>query len=169
MKLLIKSFLILLLTGQAYASLAQNCKVPRSRVKSNETETLGESVSSKDFYTLLIEKTFYKIDKTKTPEYAITLVAASRVAFSDSMLTTKGTFEFTLADNSVIVATNVRLENFTALSSLAFSATIDEDKFKAITKSPIVTVKVKEINLVTAFADKKQKQMQAICACLLTK
>jgi hypothetical protein len=59
--------------------------------------------------------------------------------------------------------------NPAGLSALGFKAEIAEEKIKEISKKPIVTLKVKDINLTTTFAEKKQRQMQTICGCLLIK
>jgi hypothetical protein len=139
-------------------------------VKNNETETIGESVISKDFYTLLIEKTFNKQGEADKPIYSLELIAASRAILSDSILNTKGTFEFVLLDNTIVTVSNLTFKNNPAgLPALGFKAEIEEEKIKSISKSPIVTLKVKDIGLTTTFTDKKQKQMQTICGCLFIK
>jgi hypothetical protein len=169
---LIKIILVSVMTIQLNLLQGQNCSfVQNTRVKSNDTETVGESVNSKDFYALLIEKTFDKKNKTKPPIYSIELVAASRIVLTDSMLNTKGTFELVLLDNSVLTVENVTYKNnpLGYCCALGFKAEIEEDKIKAINKSPIVTLKVKDINLTTTFAEKKQKLIQTISGCLLIK
>jgi hypothetical protein len=171
MKCIIKLFLISMMTLQLNLTFGQNCSFVKStRVKNNETETIGESINSKDYYTLLIEKIFDKQNTTSKSIYSVELVAASRVLLSDSMLNTKGVFEFALLDNSVLTVDHVTYQNNPAgLSALGFRAEIEEEKIKEISKNPIVTLKVKDINLITTFAEKKQRQMQTICGCLLIK
>jgi hypothetical protein len=164
--------LILTLTLITVFSYGQNCSlISGTRDKKNGTETIGGITSSKDFYSLLIHKEINHADKSIVPKYTISLVAASRALFSDSILNTKGTFELFLLDNSNVTVKNVSYMNnpIGQCCSMGFQAEIEEDQIKLLAKSPIVTLKVNEIMLTTLFAPKKQKRQQIICDCLLNK
>jgi hypothetical protein len=172
MKYFLKLFLVLLVTIQFNLLYGQNCSLVRkTRVKNKETETVGASVHSKDFYTLLLEKTIDKNDKTKPPIYSLEFVAASRALLTDSLLNTKGTVELVLLDSSVITVDNVTFRNnpLGYCCALGFHAVIEEAKVRAIQQSPIVTLKIMEINLTTTFTEKKGKVLQTISGCLLIK
>jgi len=164
--------LVIVLTLNAVFSYGQNCSlISGTKDKKTGTETIGGITSSKDFYSLLIHKRINHADKSIGSNYTISLNAASRVLLSDSVLSTKGTFEFLLLDNSTVIVKNVTYMNnpMGQCCSLGFQAEIEEDQIKLLAKSPIVTLKVIEIPLTTSFAPKKQKQQQTICDCLLSK
>jgi hypothetical protein len=166
------TILLVLIALPLAASIAQNCSlVSGTKDKKNGTETVGGITSSKDFYSLLIQKKINHTDTAIAPKYTVFLTAASKVLLSDSMLTTKGTFEFMLLDNSTMTINNVTYENspFGFSAALGFYTIITEEQIKALAKAPIVTLKVNEVGLTTIFAPKKQKQLQTICDCLLYK
>lgn len=166
------TLLTTLLTLTSIFSSGQNCSlISGTKDKKTGTETIGGITSSKDFYSLLIHKKLNHVDKSIKSSYTISLNAASRVLLSDSVLNTKGTFEFLLLDNSTVTVKNVTYMNnpMGQCCSLGFQAEIEEDQIKLLANSPIVTLKVKEILLTTSFAPKKQKQQQIICGCLLSR
>lgn len=168
----VKLILILLFTIQLNHLQGQDCsKVKRTRTKNNVTETIGEIVQSKDFYTLAFEKTTHKVDKSKAPAYSLELMAASKVIFTDSMLNTKGTFELILRDNSVLTIYDVTYKNnpLGYCCAVEFAANIGEDIVRKVSNSPIVTIRIIEAPLSTSFTEKRQREMQAICGCLLIK
>ncbi len=161
-----------LFTLTSIFSSGQNCSlISGTKDKKTGTETIGGIISSKDFYSLLIHKKINQVDKSIRSSYTISLNAASKVLLSDSVLNTKGTFEFFLLDNSTVTVKNVTYMNnpIGYCCSLGFQAEVDEDQIKLLANNPIVTLKVNEIMLITSFAPKKQKQQQTICSCLLTK
>lgn len=166
------TLLTTLLTLTSIFSSGQNCSlISGTKDKKTGTETIGGITSSKDFYSLLIHKKLNHVDKSIKSSYTISLNAASRVLLSDSVLNTKGTFEFLLLDNSTVTVKNVTYMNnpMGQCCALGFQAEVEEDQIKLLANSPIVTLKVKEILLTTSFAPKKQKQQQIICGCLLSR
>jgi hypothetical protein len=153
-------------------SKGQNCSViSATKDKKNGTETFSGMTHSKDFYTLLIRKKINHADKQAAAEYTILFVAASKVLLADSMLNTKGTIELTLLDNSIMKISKVTYTNnpIGQCCALGFHTIIEEDQIKILANNPIVTFKINEVQLTTSFAPKKQKQIQAICACLLSR
>ena len=165
-------YTLLIVVLSTVFSYGQNCSlISGTRDKKNGTETLGGITNSKDFYSLLIRKTINYVDKSIGPEYTISLITASRVLLSDSVLTTKGTFDLLLSDSSSLTVKGVTYTNnpLGQCCSLGFHAVIEESQVKLLTNNPIVTLKVNEVGLTTSFAPKKQKQQVTICDCLLNK
>jgi hypothetical protein len=174
MKVLLQFAVLLLIIPctQAVGQEKLNCSIlSRTRVQNPDTETTGQSFNSKDFYYTLIEKTVDKKDKTKPPIYSILLSAASKVLLSDSMLSTKGTIHLVLQNGSTLLINKVKYANNPVgyCCMLGFSAEVEEETIKAIGESPFVTLTIKEVDLTTTYAPKKQTQAQKICKCLLVK
>lgn len=164
--------LLTLLCFNFVCSLAQNCSlISGTKDKKTGEETFGGITNSKDFYSLLVHKKINRSEQHVSPEYTLSLTAASRVILSDSMLQTKATFDLLLLDSSTLRVTDVSLFNnpIGGCCSLGFQAKLQEEDVKRLAKSPIVTLTVDEIMLTTTFAPKKQKQQQTICECLLIK
>ncbi len=167
-----RNVLLTLLTFITTFSFGQNCSIISStKDKKTGTVTIGGITSTEDFYSFLIHKKVNQSDQSIKSSYIISLNAASRVLLSDSLLSTKGTFEFHLLDNSTVTVQNVTYMNnpLGQCCSLGFQANMEEEQIKLLAKSPIVTLKVIEIMLTTSFSPKKQKQLQTICNCLLNK
>lgn len=172
MKYKLERQILLLIALTSFQSFGQNCSsISATNNKKTGIETFGGVTNSKDFYSLLIHKQIHRADNTTSPIYSITLVAASRVLLSDSMLNTKGSFELLLLDSTTVIVKNVTyLKNALGHSSaLGFQAEIEKDKIEHLAKSPIVMLKVPELPLATSFAPPKQKKQQTICNCLLTR
>lgn len=166
------ALIILTLSLNIDLSYGQNCSlISGTKDKKNGTETAGGITNSKDFYSLLVRKTINYTDNSVPSIYTIDFVAASRVLLSDSLLNTKGTFELLLQDNSTLIIENVTYINnpLGQYRSLGFNSEVTEEQIKIIAQNPIVTFRVKEIELTTDFAPKRQKEQQTICNCLLNK
>src|SRR6187402_2075614 len=145
MALRITILLTLLLTLISTLLNGQNCSlISGTKDKNAGTETVGGITNSKDFYSLLIQKTINMQDKSITPIYTFNLVAASKALLSDSLLNTKGTFELLLLDNTILSIDSVTYKNnpLGYCCSLGFSAEIDENKIKLLKGNPVVTLKV---------------------------
>jgi hypothetical protein len=165
--IIILAFLI-----SSISTYGQNCSViSGTKDKKNGTESIGGITNSKDFYSLLIRKTLNRTDNSLRPIYTIDFVAASRILLTDSLLDTKGTYEFLLQDNSILTIGDVTYKNnpLGYCCALGFNAEVTEEQIRKIAQNPIVTLKVKEIKLTTDFAPKKQKEQQTICNCLLNR
>jgi len=160
-----RSIIIVFLTLFTLNSIGQGCGlVSGTRDKITGIETKGGVVTSKDFYSLLIQK---RLDPNDTLNYFLFLNAASRVVLSDSILKSKGIFELTLASGQKILIENAESENnpmgFGA--SLGFSVRTSDTVLAQLTHDPIQKIKVFEI-LETEFSPKNQKQQQKIFSCL---
>lgn len=149
----------------------QNCSC-NSGTKDKKTgiETVGGLTNSRDFYSLLIQKTMSSKKDAIAPKYFLSLVAASKVLLKDSLLKTKGTIELKLTDNSITMLDNVTyLNNPMGLNgSLGFQCEVSEEVIQTLSQNPIVLFTVKGI-LKTFFVPKKQKEQQKIYTCLLSR
>ncbi len=144
----------------------QGCS-PVSKTIDKETGAISEGgvVSSKDHYSLLIQKRLYP---DSTLNYLLYLHAASKVMLSDSLLNSKGTFELFLANGNNIIIEGAECENdplgFGA--SIGFTATTTEEKIKPILNNPIQKITVFGI-LETEFSPKQQKEQHQILNILI--
>ena len=152
-------------------SYGQGCGlVSGTKDKKTGIVTEGGIVSSKDFYSLLIQKRIDPNIPNDTLNYLLFLNAASRVMLSDSLLNSKGVFELLLINGEKIIIPNAKCENdplgFGA--SIGFSVRTSESKIKKIIENPIQKIKVFGI-LETEFSTRKQKQQVKILTCLTKK
>jgi len=158
-------FVITILTLLSINLFGQGCGlVSGTKDKKTGIETKSGVVSSKDFYSLLIQK---KLDPNDSLNYRLFLHAASRVILSDSLINSKGTFELYLTNGERIVIENAECENdplgFGA--SIGFTVMTTEETLMQIIESPIQKVKVFGM-LETEFSRGKQKQQKKILTCL---
>ena len=147
-------------------SFGQGCGlVSTTRNKKSGIESKGGIVSSKDFYSLLIQK---RLDPDDTTNYILFLNVASNVILSDSLLKSKGIFELTLASGKKIFLENAICENdpmgFGA--SIGFKVKTTEKILQKIIDDPIQNLKVFNI-LDTEFSKNSRKQQQKILTCLI--
>jgi hypothetical protein len=160
-KIFIAIFLILFGSN----SFGQCGLVSSSKDKETGIITKGGVVSSKDFYSLLIQK---RINPTDSLNYFLFLNAASKVMLSDSLLNSKGKFELFLTNGEKIIIDNAKCMNdpLGLGASIGFSVDTDEKTISQIITNPILKIKVFGI-LETEFAPRKQKQIQKIVNCLV--
>jgi hypothetical protein len=156
---------IIILTASTVNSFGQGCGlVSVAKDKATGIETKGGIVTSKDFYSLLIQK---RLDPNDSLNYFLFLNAASRVVMSDSILKSKGIFELTLASGQKILIENAECENdpmgFGA--SIGFTVRTHEKVLEQVIDDPIQRIKVFGI-LETEFSPRNQKQQQKILICL---
>jgi|NGEPerStandDraft_6_1074524.scaffolds.fasta_scaffold38463_2 hypothetical protein len=150
-------------------SFGQNCScISGVKNKSKGTEIIGGITNSKDFYSLLIQKEISYSNDSTIPRYFITVNAASKILFTDSILKTKGTIELKLLNDTVTYIENVTYLNnpLGYCCSLGFQAEVKENLIKTLSQNPIVNLIAKDI-LSTTFLPKRQKEQQTICKCLL--
>jgi hypothetical protein len=158
-------FLLLFLASGSYTS-AQKCPSGKKDKKSG-TENFSYIFTSKDYYSLLVQKETSYQDTSAAPKYWLLFTAASRVQFSDSMLATKGVIELRLTNGNVVTIDSVNYMNApVGNGSLGFSAHPSEETISMLTSSPIEMLTVKNV-LSTSFATKKQHEHPAIFTCLL--
>ena len=151
---------------------AQNCSCISGKMnKEKSSETISGIATSKDFYSLLISKELNYADTIIEAKYFLSLVAASRVLLTDSMLQTKGKINLKLRDNTEMLIDNVKYMNnpLGFQGALGFQATITEEQVKTLSTNPIITLIVPEIHLTTDFSSKKQKEQQKIYTCLINR
>jgi hypothetical protein len=167
-----RQFLILIsLTTISVFTWGQNCScISRTKDKKTGIETVGGLTNSRDFYSLLIQKKMSSENDSAAPTYFLSLVAASRVLLTDSMLKTKGTIVLKLTDNSLTTIDNVTYMNdpMGLKGSLGFQCEVREDVIQTLSQNPIVLFTVEGI-LKTFFVPKKQKEQQKIYTCLLNR
>jgi hypothetical protein len=166
-KLIILSILIVF----THHSYGQGCGlVSGTKDKKTGIETKGGIVSSKDFYSLLIQKRIDPNILNDTLNYLLFLNAASRVMLSDSLVNSKGVFELFLTNGNKIIIQNASCENdplgFGA--SIGFSVRTSKSNIERIMKNPIQKIQVFGI-LETEFSTRKQKQQIKILNCLTKK
>ncbi|WP_300599128.1 hypothetical protein [Niabella sp.] len=168
MKIVRCVFCILSFMVLSFMGYGQNCKAVSTRKdKENGIITVSGIATSKDFYSLLIQKQMSYDDTLVAPRYLLFLNAASRVKFSDSTLKTKGTFHLKLLDSSMISLDSVSFINRPlGFSSLGFKVYVNEKVVQALSLNPIVTLMVDD-KLKTDFKLKEQKKQQKIAGCLL--
>jgi|GEM_PF-1564498 len=147
----------------------QNCSlISGKKDKQRGIETVSGITTSKDFYSLMIQKELNYADTSISPKYLLFLNAASRVQFTDSILNTTGTLQLKLLDGSAINVEGVSFINnpLGFCCTLGFKANVSEDVVQALAANPIVTLGVMNM-LSTNFEPKKQKEQQRIYSCLL--
>ncbi|HEY0039962.1 MAG TPA: hypothetical protein VGB71_04815 [Flavisolibacter sp.] len=163
-----RTYILLLFLAIAFslASSAQKCPSGKKDKKAG-IETFTHIFTSKEYYSLLVQKKVNFLDTAASPTYWLLLTAASRVHFTDSMLATKGTIELHLANGTTLVVNEVTYMNAPlGNSSLGFSANLSVETIRQLAASPIETLSVKNV-LSTSFATKKQNEQPDIFACLL--
>ena len=150
--------------------IGKNCYcISGGKNKKDSTETQGGITSSKDHYSLLINKVTNYKDTTVPAKYYLSLNAASKVLLSDSMTNSKGNFDLLLADSNKVTFTGAKCFNTPSgfADAIGFQILLTEEQMKIIAANPIVTVTAFGI-LRTSFAPKKQIEQQKIVNCLLT-
>ena len=160
---------ILILLSVILNTEAQNCScISKSKNKKQGTESLGGMVSSKDFFTLLINKTIATKDGTNDLQYSLLLHAASRVILSDSMINATGQFELTLTDGSTVKWDGAHSYNdpLGFGNSIGFSIHLSKAQIEVVSKTPIVSMTIFGI-LTTEFSKANQKEQIRIVNCLL--
>ena len=164
-------FLFFLITSSSLVQ-AQNCSCISGKMnKEKSSETISGIANSKDFFSLLIAKELNYADATIEPKYSMSLVAASRVLLTDSLLQTKGHFKLKLSNNIEMLIDNVEYMNnpLGFQSALGFQASMTEEQIMTLSTNPIITLIVPEIHLTTDFSSKKQKEQQRIYSCLINR
>ena len=166
----IKSLFIipLILAIVSFGVSGQNCSgVSDKKNKKTGIETSTGIVTSKDFYSLMIQKEVNYQNTAILPKYSLYLNAASRVLLTDSILKVNGTMWVKLSDSSTLNFSNVTFYNnpLGFCCTLGFQVHVTEQQMRAISNSPIVTLIV--LNLSTLFNAKRQKEQQKIINCLL--
>jgi hypothetical protein len=160
----ILSFVIVYLSVEG-----QNCSlISGKKDKQRGVEMVTGITTSKDFYSLMIQKEINYLDTSISPKYLLFLNAASRVLFSDSVLAMVGTFQLKLLDGSTLNLEGVSFINnpLGFCCTLGFKTYMNEDVVQALAVNPIVTLGVSHM-LSTNFAPKKLKEQQRIYNCLL--
>src|SRR3982750_4042740 len=105
-------FLLIALTVLSFIANGQNCSsISGKKDKKRGIETVSGIITSKDFYSLLIQKETSFFDTSIRPKYLLFLNAASRVQFSDSTLNTTGKFQLKLRDGSTMSIESVSFIN----------------------------------------------------------
>jgi len=168
---MIRQFFILISLTISVLTWGQNCScISGTKDKKTGIETVGGLTNSRDFYSLLIQKKMSSINDSIAPTYLLSLIAASRVRLTDSMLKTKGTVLLKLTDNSLTTIDNVTYLNdpIGLNGSLGFQCEVSEDVIRTLSQNPIVLFTVVDI-LKTFFVPKKQKEQQKIYTCLLNR
>ncbi|HQW22888.1 MAG TPA: hypothetical protein PLI47_06285 [Bacteroidia bacterium] len=149
--------------------IAQNCScISGTKKKKDSTKTWGGITSSKDFYSLLINRVVNYEDTTIASKYYLSLSAASRVLLSDSITKSKGSFELLLADSSKVTFEGAECLNNPAgfAGAIGFQILLTEEQIKIISTNPIVTLTAFGI-LRTSFDPQKQNEQKRIVTCLL--
>jgi hypothetical protein len=162
-------FTTLLIVMFASNSFSQNCRlVSKTRNKETGIETRGGITNSKDFYSLLIHKTYDPSNPKDSLNYIVSLSAASKVQLTDSMVNSKGKFELTLSNGEKVIWKNATCFNSPAglSGAIGFQIQITEKQISKIMIHPIFKIKAFDI-LETEFAPNKQKQQQKIVDCLI--
>ena len=140
---------------------------PVSKTIDTETGiiTKGGVVSSKDHYSLLIQK---RVDPNKTIDYFLFLNAASKIILSDSLLNSKGTFELFMINGQKIIIENAECKNnpLGFGTSIGFTVITTEAVIKPLITYPIQKIKVFGI-LETEFSASAQKEQQEIMNILI--
>jgi len=153
----------------AFQSYGQECGlVSKTKNKKTGIESRGGIISSKDYYSLLINKQYDPTNANDSLNYIVSLCAASKVKLADSLLQTKGKFELQLTNGKQIIWENATCFNDPAglESAIGFQIKITERQIREILNQPILKIKVFGI-LETEFAPNKQKQQKKIVDCLI--
>ncbi len=157
--------LIIFITLFATNTFGQNCwMVSGTKDIKTGIETKGGIVSSKDHYSLLIQK---EIDHENHIKYNLILVAASRVYLSDSLTNSSGKIELFLTNGEKIILEDANCSNGEGVwsGSVNFTVRISESTLKKVINHPIQ--KLRAFNLLeTEFSKGKQKKQQKILKCL---
>jgi hypothetical protein len=158
--LLIVFILVISISGCSQVSYSKN--------KETGVETSGGIVSSKDFYSLLIQKEYDPNNPNNPYNYVLILHAASKVRLSESLIKSKGIFELLLANGQVLIIENVECLNdpLGFGGAIAFSVKTTEENIRTIYQNPIIKIKAFGI-LETEFSPKMQSRLQEIIASLL--
>ncbi|HTX88374.1 MAG TPA: hypothetical protein VMC08_05245 [Bacteroidales bacterium] len=128
----------------------------------------GGIVSSKEFYSLLIDKTTVWAFPSLPPVYTLILTAASDVFLPDNLTATTGTFEVNLSDGSTVVWSGAHCSNepFGMKGTVGFRVDVSESQILILSKSQISTLNA--FGIITAtFSVNSQKKQKKIVDCLL--
>jgi hypothetical protein len=169
MRILKQAICILFLAILSFSVKGQSCSsISGKKDKQRGVETVSGITTSKDFYSLMIQKEMNYADTSILPKYLLFLNAASRVQFSDSVLNTTGTFQLRLLDGSFMELEGVSFTNnpLGFCCTLGFKVYVNEDVMQALALNPIISLGVSDM-LSTNFEPKKQKEQQKIYTCLL--
>ncbi len=153
----------------AFQLCGQDCGlVSKTKNKKTGIESSGGVISSKDYFSLLINKQYDPANPNDTLNYFVSLVAASRMKLTDSLLLAKGNFELQLTNGKFITWGNATcFNNPSGLEgAIGFQIKITERQIHEILEYPILKIKVFGF-FETNFAATNQRQQQRIVGCLL--
>lgn len=149
--------------------MGQNCTcISTSKNKVTGIVSFTGVTSSKENYSLMINKQVNYLDTTIAAKYMIYFTASSNISFTDSIQNVLMTIELQFTNHTSLVLDSVKcLTNPSDfVPSLEFQISLTESQIRNLSINPIESINAKSL-FTAKFTGKKIKQQKRIFTCLL--